>query len=135
MFVCSFLFSFVVYVRNVFSERINPGLSSGTTLETAISQHQAGRLDQAKRLYSAILSQEPRHAVALNFLGIIAYQQGDARQQPAQSERSASQLWCGATRTTTRHNAPPAPNHYTACVMGVATALLVIERVRRCETR
>ena len=55
-----------------------PGL--GATLDAAVSQHQAGQLDQAKRLYSAILSQEPRHAVALHFLGVIAYQQGDAQQ-------------------------------------------------------
>ena len=47
------------------------------TLEAALSHHQAGRLDEAKRLYSDILSQEPEHAVALHLRGVIAYQEGD----------------------------------------------------------
>jgi tetratricopeptide (TPR) repeat protein len=58
----------------------SPDLGSGATLETAMAQHQAGRLDQAKRLYTAVLSQEPLHPVALHFLGIVAYQQGDPNQ-------------------------------------------------------
>ena len=49
-------------------------------LEAAISHHQAGRLAEAKRLYTETLSQEPKHPVALHYLGVIAYQQGDAGQ-------------------------------------------------------
>ncbi len=59
------------------------GQGLGGKLEAAVSHHQAGRLDQAKRLYSAILSREPKQVVALNFLGVIAHQQGDARRATA----------------------------------------------------
>ncbi len=55
-----------------------PGPDS--TLQAALSHHQAGRLAEAKRLYTEILSQEPKHPEALHFLGVIAYQQGDAGQ-------------------------------------------------------
>ena len=55
----------------------------GAKLEAALSHHQAGRLDQAKPLYAAILSQEPSHAEALRFLDIIAYQEGDSHQAVA----------------------------------------------------
>ena len=47
-------------------------------LEAGISHHKAGRLADAKRLYSEILSREPKHFVALHLLGVIGYQQGDA---------------------------------------------------------
>ena len=49
-----------------------------TKLEAALSHHQAGRLAEANRLFSDILSREPRHVVALHLLGVIAYQEGDA---------------------------------------------------------
>jgi len=58
----------------------SPGQGMGATIEAAMAQHQAGRLDQAERLYATILSQDPQHAVALHFLGIIAHQRGDAQQ-------------------------------------------------------
>ena len=38
---------------------------------------------EARRQYAAILSREPKHAVALHLLGVIAYQQGDANQATA----------------------------------------------------
>ena len=41
-------------------------------LKAAISHHQAGRLGEAKRHYSEILSREPKHVVALHLLGVIA---------------------------------------------------------------
>jgi len=50
-----------------------------SVLEAAISRHQTGRVAEAKRLCSDILSREPRNAVALHLLGVIAYQQGDTR--------------------------------------------------------
>ena len=49
-------------------------------LEAALSHHRAGRLAEAKRLYEDFLSQKPKHAVALHYLGVIAYQEGDAYQ-------------------------------------------------------
>jgi len=49
-------------------------------LREAVSNHQAGGLDEAERLYSEILSQDPNHAVVLNFLGVLKSQEGEARQ-------------------------------------------------------
>ena len=43
-----------------------------TKLEAAVLHHQAGRLAEAKLLYEDILSREPKHVVALHFLGVIA---------------------------------------------------------------
>jgi len=45
-------------------------------LQQAISLHQAGHLPQAESLYRQILSVEPNHPQALNFLGILAHQLG-----------------------------------------------------------
>ncbi|MFQ5935083.1 MAG: tetratricopeptide repeat protein [Acidiferrobacterales bacterium] len=43
-------------------------------LEEALQHHQAGRLQEAKRLYRQILEGEPNHADALHLLGVIALQ-------------------------------------------------------------
>ena len=43
---------------------------------TAVGHHQAGRLNEAERLYLQILQAEPRHADALHFLGVLAHQSG-----------------------------------------------------------
>jgi protein O-GlcNAc transferase len=43
---------------------------------TALGHHQAGRLNEAERLYLQILQAEPRHADALHFLGVLAHQVG-----------------------------------------------------------
>ena len=52
-------------------------------LKAAIAHHQAGRLDEAKRLYAEILSREPKHVKALHLLGVIEYQEGDTVQATA----------------------------------------------------
>ena len=46
------------------------------TLESAIAQHQAGRLQQAANLYRQILQTAPEHPDALHLLGTIAQQTG-----------------------------------------------------------
>jgi protein O-GlcNAc transferase len=46
------------------------------TLELAIREHQAGRLQEARRLYQRVLDREPAHPDALRFLGVLAYQAG-----------------------------------------------------------
>jgi predicted O-linked N-acetylglucosamine transferase (SPINDLY family) len=40
------------------------------------SLQQAGRLGEAERLYREVLRRQPRHADALHFLGLVAYQAG-----------------------------------------------------------
>jgi predicted O-linked N-acetylglucosamine transferase (SPINDLY family) len=42
----------------------------------ALQHHQAGRLHQAEQLYRQILAQQPNHAGALHYLGVIARQAG-----------------------------------------------------------
>jgi predicted O-linked N-acetylglucosamine transferase (SPINDLY family) len=43
-------------------------------LEQAFALHRAGRLDEAKQLYEALLRANPRHADALHLLGVMATQ-------------------------------------------------------------
>jgi predicted O-linked N-acetylglucosamine transferase (SPINDLY family) len=43
---------------------------------SALQHHQAGQLPQAEALYRKVLAQEPKHAGALHYLGIIAHQAG-----------------------------------------------------------
>jgi Flp pilus assembly protein TadD len=47
-------------------------------LEVGYSHHQAGRLQQAARLYQAILDQEPSNFDALHLMGLVALQTGNA---------------------------------------------------------
>ena len=46
------------------------------TLQTALTHHQAGRLQEAEALYRQILQDQPDHADALHLLGVIAHQVG-----------------------------------------------------------
>lgn len=49
-------------------------------LQNALAYHQRGLLAQAARIYGALLASNPQHADALHLLGVVALQQGDARQ-------------------------------------------------------
>jgi len=42
----------------------------------ALQHHQAGRLQEAEKLYRNILAQQPRHAEATHFLAVLAHQVG-----------------------------------------------------------
>jgi len=46
------------------------------SFDLAVQHHQAGRLQEAEKLYRLILAQQPEHADALQNLGIIAQQAG-----------------------------------------------------------
>ncbi|MBL8704565.1 MAG: tetratricopeptide repeat protein [Rhodospirillales bacterium] len=51
-------------------------LSPPEALRQAVAQHQAGRLDEAERLYGLVLSTHPRQVDALHLLGVVAMQRG-----------------------------------------------------------
>ena len=46
-------------------------------LHQAVHHHQQGRVDEAARLYQAILAVQPGHPEALHLLGGVAHQRGD----------------------------------------------------------
>lgn len=46
----------------------------------AVAQHQAGRIDEAIRLYRQVVRASPGHAAAHNLLGIACHQRGDTAQ-------------------------------------------------------
>jgi tetratricopeptide (TPR) repeat protein len=50
--------------------------------------HQAGRLDEARRVYEAVLGADPAHFQALHLLGVIGIQSGDIEQGAALIERA-----------------------------------------------
>ena len=51
-------------------------LDIAQTLSTALTLHQAGRLNEAEGLYRQILAVDPNHADGLHLLGVIAHQGG-----------------------------------------------------------
>ena len=44
--------------------------------DLAVQHHQAGRLQEAEQLYRQVLAQQPEHARAMQFLGVIAHEFG-----------------------------------------------------------
>ena len=46
-------------------------------MQIAIGHHQAGRLDDAERIYREVLRVQPGHSEALHLLGLVACQKGD----------------------------------------------------------
>jgi hypothetical protein len=45
-------------------------------IQIALASHQAGRLDEAERIYQQVLQAQPVHPDALHLLGLIACQGG-----------------------------------------------------------
>jgi hypothetical protein len=58
--------------------RIGAGPPTQELLGRALNFHQQARIDDAERLYKQILAIEPQHATATHFLGLVAWQRGDA---------------------------------------------------------
>lgn len=54
-----------------------PATTTGTMVAEALRHHQAGRLDEAERIYRQILTLDPHHADSLHLLGMVAHQNGD----------------------------------------------------------
>jgi tetratricopeptide (TPR) repeat protein len=53
------------------------GPPTAQRVQRALQLHQAGRIDEAERLYRDILRDEPGNAVATHYLGLIAWARGD----------------------------------------------------------
>ncbi len=54
-------------------------LTPATLLAQAMAHHQAGRLDEAARLYGQVLTAEPANPDALHLLGVMHQQRGDCQ--------------------------------------------------------
>ena len=52
--------------------------SMDATIANALQLHQQGKLEPAEQAYRDILSREPGHAIATHYLGMAAWQRGDA---------------------------------------------------------
>ena len=61
------------------------------SLQTALDDHLAGRLEQAARVYEAALAEDPSQPVALHYLGIYLHQVG-RHEEGVEKLRLASQL-------------------------------------------
>ena len=59
------------------SRKKNPVRKASAPLTLAIEHHQAGELDQAKKIYEKILTSEPNNPVANHFLGLVASENGE----------------------------------------------------------
>jgi len=53
-----------------------PELACQQAFDLAVQHHQAGRLNEAEQLYRQILAQQPNHAGALHYLGMVIYRKG-----------------------------------------------------------
>lgn len=59
---------------SVYDDRV---MNRSALLANATALHRAGRLDEAARVYEAVIKANPRDPDALNLLGVVAYQRGD----------------------------------------------------------
>jgi tetratricopeptide (TPR) repeat protein len=55
-----------------------PAFDAEGAMRAAVAHHQAGRMGEAEGLYRHILAAAPRHADALDMLGVLAWQSGRA---------------------------------------------------------
>lgn len=87
-------------------------------IERALTEHRAGRLPEAKKLYEQVLASNPRQPDALNLLGVASLQSGDpgravalieqaAREQPANPAFHANlaQAYLALERSAEAHTA------------------------------
>jgi predicted O-linked N-acetylglucosamine transferase (SPINDLY family) len=69
-------------------------------LREALAHHQDGRLEDAGRLYEAVLADDPEQFDALNLSGALALQRGDAQRAVGRRERAVAMrpgvadAWC-----------------------------------------
>jgi tetratricopeptide (TPR) repeat protein len=68
---------------------ITAAVSADDLAQRALAAHRRGEVDAAERDYHAALAQSPNHALALHYLGVIAYQRGRAIEALPLLERAA----------------------------------------------
>ena len=70
----------------------NPALDAeiGRAYAQAVAHHQNGNLQEATRLYQAILQHQPDHADSLHYLGVLVHQQGNTQLATQLIERAIS---------------------------------------------
>ena len=88
------------------------------TLEEALAygvkHHQAGDLDEAEKVYDAVLARQPERAEVLNYLGILKHQRGDLEAAAALMRRvvelqpDADGVWNNLGNVLLRQNDPDA---------------------------
>lgn len=57
----------------------NDAAQIADALKAAVSHHEAGRFPEAAAIYRQIIQRDPRHPVALHFMGMLAFQTGDLK--------------------------------------------------------
>ncbi|MGE5537378.1 MAG: tetratricopeptide repeat protein [Gemmatimonas sp.] len=82
--------------------------SDNPDLETGISHHRAGRLDAARASYERVLASNPRHAQALDLLGMVHVFQG----------RRAEGIACFERALDIAPDLPPVLNHLGLALKG-----------------
>jgi tetratricopeptide (TPR) repeat protein len=53
------------------------GPPTAQRIQRALQLHQAGRIDEAERLYREVLRDEPGNAIATHYIGLVAWARGD----------------------------------------------------------
>ena len=69
----------------------NPEILNQKLMQDAVVHHGAGRLVDAEVLYQKVLKNNPKHAAALNMVGVIAYQGGHFEDAILQIQNSIDQ--------------------------------------------
>ena len=59
-------------------------------LAEGLALHQAGRLEEAERIYAEVLAKEPRNADAQQFLGLVLLRRGDVDGAVSRIEKAVS---------------------------------------------
>jgi predicted TPR repeat methyltransferase len=66
----------------------NAAAMAADALQIALEHHRAGRLSQAAAIYRTLIDGDPKHAQALHWLGVLAFQAGRAEQAVPLLERA-----------------------------------------------
>lgn len=67
-----------------------------STLEQAVQYHRDGKIEEARKIYSAILEKEPDNATALNLYGVLILQSGKASDARVYFEKAVKLNPCAA---------------------------------------